>query len=57
MTHPSRRKGDPRPVAGSEPAENFVPPDTPDPVPPPKDQPAKPEAIDKDFTSEPDEPL
>jgi hypothetical protein len=50
-----RADGDDPPEA-PEPAENFVPPDTPDPVPPPKDHPAKPEAIDKGFTLEPDEP-
>jgi hypothetical protein len=30
--------------------EPFVPPETPDPVPGPTDQPAKPDAIDSDFT-------
>ena len=36
--------------------EPFVPPETPDPVPEPEDRPAKPEAIDSDFTPEVETP-
>ena len=41
-------------LEGTEQAEPFVPPDSPDPVPEVNKHPAKPEAIDKDFTAEPD---
>jgi hypothetical protein len=53
VTHPRRRKGDVPPADERvEPVEPFVPPDTPDPVPAPNDEPAKTKAIDSDFTPE-----
>ena len=36
--------------------EQFVPPESPDPVPEAKDQPASPEPIDKDFAPEESKP-
>jgi hypothetical protein len=53
----NRRKDDQPPADPNvEPEEAFVPPETPDPVPRPSDQPAKPEAIDSDFTPRVDAP-
>jgi hypothetical protein len=51
VTHPRRRKSDPPTTDDTvEPAESFVPPESPDAVPEATEHPAKPEAIDKDFT-------
>jgi hypothetical protein len=51
---PPEPKHDPLPE-GSEQPQPFVPPETPDSVPAPHEHPAKPEAMDKDFTP-PDAP-
>ena len=56
MTHPRRRKSDPPTTDDTvKPAESFVPPESPDAVPEAREHPAKPEAIDKDFTPRPDD--